>query len=229
MDTAAVIAAIPIGLIVGGFVTMLVDRVPDASALGWRSRCPACETPLPVAQTVPVVSWLVLRGRCAQCGERITPAYPVVEVVTALLWVAVAARFGWEWVALPPLVMVTALTALSVVDLSVYRLPDRLTFPSLLLSFAVMVVAAIAIDRPGALTKALAGMLVYFAILLVAHLVSPRGMGFGDVKLSLLLGVHLGWAAGSAYAGFATVFRFVLYALLVASVIGVVGGVCTAV
>lgn len=229
MDTAAVIAAIPVGLLVGGFVTMLVDRVPDATSLAWRSRCPFCETPLPTAQTVPVLSWFRLGGRCAHCGDRITGAYPAVEIVTALLWVAVAARFGWEWVVLPPLVMVTALLALSVIDLYVYRLPDRLTFPALVLSFVAMIPATIALERPSALTKAVGGMLIYFVILLVAHLISPRGMGFGDVKLALLLGLHLGWAAGSAYVEWAVVFRFVFYALLMAALIGVVGGIIVAV
>ncbi len=228
MDTAAVIAAVPVGLLVGGLVTMLVDRVPDATPLAWRSRCPACEAPLAVGETVPVLSWIRLGGSCAYCDDRITPTYPVVEIVTALLWVAVVARFGWEWVVLPPLVMVTALLALSVIDLHVYRLPDRLTFPALLSSFVVMIPATIALERPGALTKAVGGMLIYFVILLVAHLISPRGMGFGDVKLSLLLGLHLGWAAGSVYVGWATVFRFVFYALLTASLFGVIGGVVVA-
>lgn len=229
MDVVAVVAAIPLGLIAGGFVTMLVDRIPDRTRLTLGSRCPFCETPLAWHESVPVVSWVARRGRCRHCDERITPAYPVVELATAALWVAVALRFGWEWVALPPLVLVTALMALSVVDLYVYRLPDLLTFPALGVSAAVMVVAAFAIDQPSALGRAAAGMAGYFVLLLITHLISPKGMGFGDVKLALLLGLHLGWAAGSVYVGWSAVFRFVFWALLLASVIGVSGGLLLAI
>lgn len=228
MDVVAVVAAIPLGLLAGGFVTMLVDRIPDKTPLTLRSRCPFCEAPLATHETVPVASWVLQRGKCRHCGDPITPAYPFVEVATAALWVAVALRFGWEWVALPPLVLVTALMALSVVDLYVYRLPDRITFPAIGISIVVMVVAAFGIDRPSALGRAAAGMGGYFVLLLITHLISPKGMGFGDVKLALLLGLHLGWAAGSVYVGWSAVFRFVFWALLIASVIGVAGGLVLA-
>lgn len=224
-----VVAAVPLGLVVGGFLTMVVDRVPDRTPLGWRSRCPRCEHPLGVAEVVPVASWLVLRGRCAHCGGRITPAYPVVELVTAAAFVLVAARFGAEWVVIPPLVLVAALVALSTVDLYVYRLPDRITFPAIGLSLVAMVGVSLAVDLPGAIPRALVGALGYFAILLLAHLVSPRGMGFGDVKLALLLGLHLGWVAGVTYLGWSPVIRLVFYALLLGCLIGVGGGLAVAV
>ncbi len=228
MDLLVVLLAVPLGLVAGGFVTMLVDRIPDKTALTLRSRCPRCEQPLGAAETVPVVSWIVRRGRCRHCGDPITPAYPVVEIVTMGLWVAVAARFGWDWRLLPPLVMVTSLMALSVIDLYVYRLPDLLVFPALGVSVVVMVVAAFGIDRPAALTRAAAGMVGYAGMLLVLHLVNPKAMGFGDVKLALLLGLHLGWAAGSVWIEWIPVFRLVFYALLVSSFLGVVGGLSLA-
>jgi leader peptidase (prepilin peptidase) / N-methyltransferase len=229
MDLLIVLLAIPIGLLAGGFVTMLVDRVPDKTPLSWRSRCPYCQHPLALSETVPLVSWLVQRGKCRHCGDPITPAYPIVELVTMGLWVAVAARFGWEWTVLPPLVMVTALTALSVIDMYVYRLPDRLVFPALGVSAVVMVVAAFGIDHPSALTKAVAAMLGYGGMLLILHLISPRGMGFGDVKLALLLGLYLGWTAGSTWVEWIPVFRLVFYALLVGSFLGGFGGLLLAV
>lgn len=229
MDLAVLLAAIPLGLLAGGFVTMLVDRIPDGTPLTLRSRCPFCAHPLGAGETVPVASWIARRGRCAHCGDRITPAYPWVELVTAGLWVAVAARFGWDWRVLPPLVLVTALTALSVIDMYVYRLPDRLVFPALGVSFVAVVVAGFAIDHPAAIVKALVGMALYGGFLLVLHLVSPRGMGFGDVKLALLLGLHLGWAAGSVWTGYVAVFRLVFYGLLVSCLLGAVGGILLAV
>lgn len=229
MDLAVILAAIPLGLLAGGFVTMLVDRIPDETPLGLRSRCPFCEHPLSAADTVPVVSWIARRGRCRHCGAPITAAYPWVEVITAGLWVAVAARFGWDWRLVPPLILVTALTALSVIDMYVYRLPDRLVFPSLGLSLIAVVIGGFVIDHPAAITTSLVGMALYGGFLLVLHLISPRGMGFGDVKLALLLGLHLGWAAGSVWTGYVPVFRLVFYGLLVACLLGGVGGLLLAI
>jgi leader peptidase (prepilin peptidase)/N-methyltransferase len=229
MDLLVIVLAVPIGLVVGGFVTMLVDRIPDKTPLTLRSRCPFCEQQLGHADTIPVLSWFRLGGSCPHCGHRITPAYPVVEVLTMLLWVAVAVDHGWEWTLLPPLVLVTSTLGLSVIDMYVYRLPDRLVFPSLGLSLLTMVVAGVGIDRPSAITKALGGMALYGGFLLVMHLISPRGMGFGDVKLALLLGLHLGWAAGSVWVGWTPVFRLVFYALLLSCLVGGVGGVLIAI
>lgn len=229
MDLLVILLAIPIGLVAGGFVTMLVDRIPDKTPLTVRSRCPFCDHPLGRADTIPVLSWVRLGGRCRHCGDRITPAYPVVEILTMALWVAVAVDHGWEWTLLPPLVLVTSAVALSAIDMYVYRLPDRLVFPSLGLSLLVMVVAGLGIDRPSAITKALGGMALYGGFLLLMHLISPRGMGFGDVKLALLLGLHLGWAAGSVWVGWTPVFRLVFYALLLSCLLGGLGGVLIAI
>lgn len=218
------VVVLPVGLLVGGFVTMIVDRAPDRTALSVWSRCPYCETRLGWVDSVPVFSWFLLRRRCRHCSVPITGAYPVVEVLTALLFVAAFARFGAEWVVIPPLVMVTSLMALSVIDLYVYRLPDVVMGPAVLASLLSIVMVSIAVDRPGAIPRALMGGLLYFAILLIAHLISPRGMGFGDVKLAFLLGLHLGWVGGTFYIGWGPVLRLVMYALLLGSVIGVVVG-----
>jgi leader peptidase (prepilin peptidase)/N-methyltransferase len=228
MDLLVILLAVPIGLVVGGFVTMLVDRIPDRTPLTVGSRCPFCEHPLAPSDVVPVLSWVRQKGVCRQCGERITPAYPVVELTAMGLWVLAAAIYGWDWTLLPPLVLVTSALALSVIDMYVYRLPDRLVFPSLGISLVTMVVAGIGIDRPSAITKALGGMALYGGFLFLMHLISPRGMGFGDVKLALLLGLHLGWAAGSIWIGWTPVFRLVFYALLLSCLVGGLGGVLIA-
>jgi len=216
-----------VGLVAGGFATMLIDRIPDKTPLSLRSRCPHCAHQLGVGEVVPVVSWLRRRS-CGHCDASVTVAYPLVELTTAGLFVAATARYGWEWELLPPLVLIVALVSLSMIDIYVYRLPDRLVFPSLGLSVLVIVVAAFGIDRPAAIGRAGAGMVVYFLLLFAAHLISPRGMGFGDVKLSLLLGLHLGWAAGSRYVGWPPIFRLVVWALLVGCILGVFGGLSVA-
>jgi leader peptidase (prepilin peptidase)/N-methyltransferase len=228
VDLALIIAVVPIGLVVGGFVTVLIDRIPDAAPLSLRSRCPFCEHELGWVEVVPVVSWFAVRRRCRHCDHPITVAYPVVEVLTAAVFVLVAIRFGAEWTVVPPLILATALIALSMIDVYVYRLPDRLVFPSIGVSIVAIVAVAFVIDRPSAIGRAIAGMIGYFLILFVAHLISPKGMGFGDVKLSLLLGLHLGWIAGSTYIEWTAVTRLVVYALLIGAVLGVVGGLAVA-
>lgn len=121
--------------------------------------------------------------------------------VTATLLASAAARFGFTWMLLPTAVLVVAVTVLSTVDLATFRLPDPLVFSSLVLSLVAITVAALAVGRPDGLRHAGFGMALFFVLLLTAHLVSPRGLGFGDVKLGLLLGLHLGWAAGTEQAG----------------------------
>jgi len=224
MDTAFILMAIPVGLIAGGFVTMLVDRVPDRTPLSIRSRCPYCSHDLAWSEVVPIVSWIGHHRKCRYCEHEITAAYPAVEAFTALLFVLVVARFGVEWVVIPPLVLVIPIVALSVIDLYVYRLPDLITFPAIAVSAVAIVGVAFAIDRPVAIGRSLLGALAYFTLLFIAHLVSPRGMGFGDVKLSLLLGLHIGFVSGSTYVGWTPVVRLVFISLLIGSVLGATGG-----
>lgn len=208
---------------------MIIDRAPDRTALSVRSRCPHCDAPLGFVESIPVVSWFVLGRRCRHCDVPITGAYPLVEIATAGLFVAVVVQFDDGWELIPPLILVTSLMALSVIDLYVYRLPDVVMAPAIIISLVSMVVASIALDRAGAISRALVGALLYFGILLIAHLISPRGMGFGDVKLAFLLGLHLGWVGGALYLGWTPVFRLVMYALLLGSVIGVVVGMLLAI
>ncbi len=226
----AVILAALCGSITGGVVTVLAERTILGEPLSLRSRCSSCRAPLQILETVPLLSWLFLSGRCRYCAARISLMHPSVEAACAGLWVAVVLRFGWGWQSLPPLVSVGALLVLSVVDLHSYRLPDRLVFWSLGLSVLAMLPGAAAVSDLGVVGHGILGMFVYFGLLLVVHLISPRGLGFGDVKLALLLGLHLGWAAGITRSGWGNaadwvlVIRMVFWAQLLASMIGIVGG-----
>ncbi|MCZ7526108.1 MAG: prepilin peptidase [Acidimicrobiia bacterium] len=183
-----------LGLAVGSFLNVVVWRVPrKESVVRPRSRCPECEEPIRPADNVPVVSWVLLRGRCRTCGARIPVRYPLVEVGCAVLFGALAARFWDSWALPAYLVLAAALLALSVIDLEHYLLPNRIVYP---LSLAVPVLlagAAVAEGDGGALLRALLGGAVAFVAFLAIHLVSPRGMGLGDVKLSFVLGVALAW------------------------------------
>jgi len=128
------------------------------------------------------------------------PRAASTALVASGLLAASAARFGFTWALLPTAVLVVAAALLSAIDLATFRLPDPLVFAALGLSLAAITVAASAAGRVDSLRHAAAGMALFFVLLLAAHLVSPRGLGFGDVKLGLLLGLHLGWAAGTKEA-----------------------------
>lgn len=226
-QTLLVILAIPLGLVAGGFATMLVDRIPDRTPLTVRSRCPHCGHELGWIDTVPIVGWVLRRGRCRHCDAPITPAYVVVELVTAALFVLVALRYDQtDWLIVVPLILVVALVALSTIDFYVYRLPDRIVFPALAVSLVVMAVLAVVdVERPEALVRAVAAAIGYCALLLIIHLANPKGMGFGDVKLALLLGLHTGWVAGVYYAGWTEVIRLTFWAMFLGVLSGTVLGV----
>ena len=224
MITALIVAVSAGGLIAGGVVTMLAERIARSEALSFRFRCGSCQARLAYYEIIPLLSWLVLRGCCRHCSDRITLMYPTVELATSALWVAVALRFGWDWRLLPPLVLVVALMALSLVDLYSYRLPDRLVFVALGMSLVAVLLGAVGSGDRSVFGYAIMGMFVYFGFLLVVHLISPRGLGFGDVKLSLLLGLNLGWAAGITHGDWVDVVRLVFWAQLLASIIGLAGG-----
>ncbi len=190
----SIVAAGLVGLVVGGFLTTLIWRVPRHEAVvGEGSRCPSCGHAIRGADSLPVLSWLRLRGRCRGCGEPIPVRYPVVELACGAIFVALAVRFGDSWELPAFWVFGAGLLALSVIDLEHFILPNRIVYPLAGASLALLAVAAVASGDGEALLRAVLGGLVGFGALLVIHLVSPKGMGFGDVKLSFVLGLFLGW------------------------------------
>jgi leader peptidase (prepilin peptidase)/N-methyltransferase len=189
-----VTACAVLGLAVGSFLNVVVHRVPKGeSVVRPRSRCPRCGAEIAGRDNVPVLSWLLLRGRCRHCGEPISARYPAVEVATAALFAVVAAAIGAEW-ALPAfLVWTAALVALSAIDLDTYRLPTPIIYVTGAICAPLLAAAAVLDGDARGIAEAAAGAAIGFAVLFVIHLVSPRGMGFGDVRLAGLLGLLLGW------------------------------------
>ena len=183
-----------LGLVIGSFLNVVIHRVPKGeSIVKPRSRCPKCGTEIAGRDNVPVVSWLVLRGRCRHCGEPISARYPAVEVLTAVLFGVVAGKLGFDW-ALPAfLVLTAALVALSMIDLDTYRLPTPIIYTTIAISLPLLALAALLDGDARGIVEALAGGAIAFGLLFVIHLISPRGMGFGDVRLAGLLGLFLGW------------------------------------
>ena len=205
-----------LGLLVGSFLNVVIHRVPRReSVVRPRSRCPGCGTELSPRDNVPVLSWLLLKGRCRSCGEPISPRYPLVELTTAVLFAATAARLGVD-AALPAfLVVVAGLVAISAVDLERFIVPNRILYPTLFLAAPLLLVAAVVDDDWSSLRTAALGGAVAWALLLVIHLVSPAGMGFGDVRLAGLIGMTLGWLS------FGHVLVALFLGFLLAAVVGV--------
>ena len=119
-----------LGLMIGSFLNVVIWRVPRGeSIVAPPSHCPGCDTEIKPYDNIPVISWLVLRGRCRHCGIRISIRYPLVELTCAGLWVAMALRFGATWELPAYLVLVSALLALSLIDFDTFLLPDKIVYP----------------------------------------------------------------------------------------------------
>ncbi|HJS27002.1 MAG TPA: prepilin peptidase [Actinomycetota bacterium] len=184
--------ALPLGLVFGSFLTVAVYRLPAGESLVRpRSGCRSCGTPLRAVDNVPLVSWLVLRGRCHHCGARIPAMYPLTELLCGGLFVAVALVYEEPWQAVLLAPFLGLLVAISVIDLREYRIPNRLVYPAVLVAAAFVVVGDL-VGAPLSASGAGIGLLAYGAGLLIVALIAPKGMGMGDVKLAGLIGLVLG-------------------------------------
>jgi leader peptidase (prepilin peptidase)/N-methyltransferase len=192
MALALAFAAL-LGLVIGSFLNVVVWRLPRGESLvSPPSRCPGCETPIRPYDNVPVLSWLMLRGRCRSCGERISVRYPLVELLTAALYVAVVAA-KWDDAADIALgiAFVTLLVPVTLIDYEHRIIPNRLLAP-----FAILaLVLGLALDSDFVVEQLLAG-LAGGGFFFLAVLAYPRGMGMGDVKLAGVMGLYLGRAVG---------------------------------
>ncbi len=186
------VLAVPamLGLIVGSFLNVVAYRLPRGESLAFPgSRCTSCGESVKPWDNVPVLSWLLLRGKCRSCGERISARYPLLELVTGVIFaiVALARGFDAELVVLLPFAAV--LVAVAAIDLEHRIVPNRIVLPA-----AVWAVASSAVVRPGELPELLIAGAGAFLALLVAALARPGGMGMGDVKLAGVMGLFLGTA-----------------------------------
>ncbi|MCS6996128.1 MAG: prepilin peptidase [Casimicrobiaceae bacterium] len=229
------LAAGLLGLVIGSFLNVVIYRLPIMLERRWQreavelrgeappeqprfnllvppSRCPACATRIAVWDNIPVLSWLLLRGRCRACQARISPRYPLVEAMTGVLFALCVWRFGPTLQALAAMAFVAALLALAAIDLETQLLPDDLTLPLLWLGLLVNLGALFA-RLPDAVIGAAVGYLLLWSVYWIFRLLTGReGMGYGDFKLLGALGAWFGWQALPAL-------------LLLASVIGASVGI----
>jgi leader peptidase (prepilin peptidase)/N-methyltransferase len=200
-----------LGLVLGSFGNVVVYRLPlGRSLIRPPSACPGCAHPIRYRDNIPVVSWLVLRGRCAHCGTRISARYPLVEIATSVLFVAITVRLDALGLlpALPAYLYFAGIgIVLALIDIDSRRLPDAIVLPSYGVLLALMTGAAAWQGDWVGLRNTVVGGVALFACYVGLALVYPAGMGFGDVKLSGLIGGVLGYLSWGtlvvgAFAGF---------------------------
>lgn len=184
-----------------------------------RSACPACKAPIRALQNIPILSYAMLRGRCAHCGARISARYPIVEALTGVLSAGVAWQLGFGWPAAAGLVLTWFLVALAFIDIDHQLLPDSLTLPLLWLGLVLSLFAPgpagapVPVDMRSSIIGAIAGYLSLWSVYHLFRLLTGKeGMGYGDFKLLAALGAWLGW-------------QMLLPTVLIAAAVGAVSGI----
>lgn len=210
------------GLAVGSFLNVVAYRVPLGRSVSYPpSACPRCGVRIRARDNVPVLSWLLLRGRCRSCASTISARYPLVEAATAVFFVLVALVFGPEVVAantpltavggalalVAYLYLAAISCALTLIDLEVHRLPDRIVLPAYGAGAVLLGASTLLRGEPRALLDGAVGMAALGLLYLLLAIVKPGAMGMGDVKLAGVLGLFLGWLGWpqltvGAFAGF---------------------------
>lgn len=191
-----------IGLAVGSFLTVVVDRVPKKeSIVSPRSRCPLCGAEIRARDNIPVLSFLLLRGRCHACRAHISARYPILEAVTGASFAGAAVAFDRPYLIVMLCAFCAVMLAVAAIDLELKIIPNAITYPSAPVFAAAVLLGAI-LGQDLDPVRALLGGLAYGGGFFLIALVAPRGLGMGDVKLTLLIGLVLG-SLGLAYVGVA--------------------------
>jgi leader peptidase (prepilin peptidase)/N-methyltransferase len=184
------------GLLVGSFLNVLALRMPRGeSIVKPRSRCGSCGHDVRPYDNVPVFSWLLLRGRCRDCGSSISARYPAVEAITGVLWLLVLLAHGASTEAALGVVLVTLLVPMTLIDIEHKIIPNRLLLP-----FAIAAPVILALGDPDALAEHAISAAAAGGFFFLAVMAYPRGMGMGDVKLAAVLGLFLGRSVAPAVA-----------------------------
>lgn len=202
-----------LGLLVGSFLNVVIARVPvGLSVVKPRSRCPHCEHMIPSWLNIPVLSWLVLRGKCAKCKAPISIRYPVVELLTGVLFLACFRQLGFNWALLLGMILCATLMAITWIDIDTFEIPDEISIPGIAVG---ILLRPIAFDVPwysGLVAAILAAVAILGLRWGFAAVRGIEGMGLGDVKLLAMIGAFLG-------------AKLLLPVLLVASLSGLVVGI----
>jgi len=200
-----------VGLVAGSFLTVVIYRLPRGeSIVAPRSRCPRCGAGIRTRDNIPVLSWVVLKGRCRECGERISARYPLIEAATCALWLVAWGRYGEDrYTAVVLALFFTVLLAVSVIDLERKIIPNLIVYPAVPFFAALLLVGGLGLGKGYLLAGAAVGFLAYGGGLILVSVLYPRGMGMGDGKLAALVGLVLG-ALGVQLVAVAAILAFFL-------------------
>ena len=214
-----------LSLLIGSFLNVVIYRLPIMMEREWRaqceelaeteatdipagrfdlvfprSRCTSCDAQITAMQNVPIVSYLILRGKCASCGSSISKRYPIVETLSAILTAIVAWRFGFGWESAAAVLLTWTLIAISVIDIDHQIIPDSISLPFVWIGLMLSLFhpmqgsEVLFIDSETAVVGALAGYLSLWTVYQLFRLLTGKeGMGYGDFKLLAVLGAWLGW------------------------------------
>lgn len=196
-DAYWIVVAGGFGLIFGSFATVVAYRVPRGeSIVTGRSKCPSCGNQIAWYDNIPLLGYVLLRGQCRNCNERISPRYLWIELATGISWAALVWRYG----ASPEVAVFAAffwvLVALTAIDLEHKLLPNKIVYPTFVASWIALPIAAIVDGDIDPLKGAALGALIFGGFLFIVAFIVPAGMGGGDVKLAFVLGTYLGFAGG---------------------------------
>jgi len=207
-----------LGILIGSFLNVVIHRLPKMMERDWhiqcadflgdtiapanlepltlarpRSRCPACGHQISPIENIPIISWLVLSGRCSACRATISPRYPIIEALTGALFALSAVKFGYGWELLGATILAGALVALTFIDIDTQLLPDSITLPLVWAGLFFNVFTTYT-DLQSAVVGAMVGYLSLWAVYWSFKLITGKeGMGYGDFKLLAALGAWLGW------------------------------------
>jgi leader peptidase (prepilin peptidase)/N-methyltransferase len=197
MDIAVAAGCGLLGLLVGSFANVVIYRIPAGlSIVSPPSACPGCETPIAPRDNIPIVSWLLLRGRCRHCQTPISPQYPLVEALMMVVFASVGAWVSAHlslWTLPAFLLFAWLLIVVSAIDLQTRKIPNKLTYPLTPALLVLLAAAALLSDDAGRVLQVVLGGLAGFGGLFVLALIQPKGMGMGDVKLAGFIGLGLGY------------------------------------
>lgn len=239
-STVLAIAGILAGFAVGSFLCVVIERMPFPldepdefgdlygmrpwrEVLGGSSRCDGCDSGIKAYDMVPVLSWIVLRGRCRNCTARIPGIHPVVELAVPVLGAGVVLAMGWGWRTIPALWLVPVGIAGAVIDLRVLMVPTKIVWPAFAVTLLLSGLAALVESEPRWLLGGLIGIAGLAGPLALIWFAVPGGMGFGDVRLAVLLGWTVGFCG--IRGSWSTVLFLVAGTLALSAVVGIVMGI----
>jgi leader peptidase (prepilin peptidase)/N-methyltransferase len=186
-------ALVIFGALVGSFLNVVIARLPAGESLVRpRSKCPSCGSMIPAYLNVPILSWLILRGRCAQCKKPISIRYPIVEILTSILFLAIGERYQWSLATIAGVLLAGSLIAITFIDIDIWEIPDEISVPLIVIGCVLRPLAFGVPWYDGVLGAAVGAFLLFGMRWIATKALKQEGMGLGDVKLIAAIGAFVG-------------------------------------